>query len=136
MRSAFDSDPAYPPVLFVHPATTGEAKDFFDEFWPEARAVSDPDGRLYKGFRLENASLKEMFGPGVWLKALQAIGKGHSIRKPVGNVWLMPGIFYIQAGTILWSWRYRNIGDHPDFQELARQADSGAELENQRQLKE
>lgn len=113
---AFDADPAYPPVLFVHPATTEEARDFFDEFWPEARAVSDFQGRLHSGFDLRSGSLRELFGPGVWLKALQAARKGHSfMRKPVGNVWLMPGIFYVKGPAVLWSWRYRNIGDHPDF---------------------
>ena len=101
--------------MFVHPAATAEAKDFFNEFWPEARAVSDPEVRLYDAFELESASLKAMFGPGVWLKALQTMRKGHSIRRPIGNVWLMSGIFYIKGATIHWSWRYRNIGDHPDF---------------------
>ena len=115
---AFDADPSYPAVLFVHSATTAEAKDFFDEFWPEARAVSDPEKRLYGGFQLESGSLREIFGPGVWLKALQAMRKGHSIRKPIGNVWLMPGIFYIKNSTIHWSWRYQNIGDHPDFSSI------------------
>jgi hypothetical protein len=115
----FDTDPAYPPVLFVHPASTAEGKDFFDEFWPEARAVSDPEKRFYDGFQLGSGSLRELFGPGVWLKALQAVKKGHSfLRKPVGNVWLMPGIFYIKSATILWSWRYQNIGDHPDFSSI------------------
>jgi hypothetical protein len=61
-----------------------------------------------------------MFGPGVWLKALQAMKKGHSIRMPVGNLWLMPGIFYVKGEELLWSWRYRNIGDHPDFESLPR----------------
>jgi hypothetical protein len=104
--------------LFVHPATTAEAEEFFEEFWPEARAVSDPERRFYDGFLLKSVSLKEMFGPGVWLRALQAVRKGHSIRRPVGNVWLMPGIFYIKSNIVLWSWRYRNIGDQPDFSSI------------------
>jgi hypothetical protein len=120
VRSAFDADSSYPPALFVHSATTAEAKDFFEEFWPEARAVSDPEGRFYEGFRLESGSLREIFGPGVWIRALQAMREGHLPRKPIGNVWLMPGIFYVEGEAIRWSWRYRNMGDHPDFGSIPR----------------
>ena len=103
VRVAFDADPAYPPVLFVHSATTEEAREFFDAFWPEARVVSDPEKNLYTGFDLKSASLREMFGPGVWLRALSAVSSGHRPRGMIGNVWLMPGIFFVRGTEVLWS---------------------------------
>jgi hypothetical protein len=104
-----------PDVLFVFPATVEEGADFFNEFWPEARGVSDPNGHLYQGMGVSKASLREMFGPGVWLRFLKAKRKGHSVGKVVGNPWLLPGLFLVHKGEICWSWRCRNIADHPDF---------------------
>ena len=111
-------------MLFIHSATTEEAKDFFGTFWPEARAVSDPDKGLYTGFDLKSGSLREIFGPGVWLKALRARSRGYTYRGMIGNVWLMPGIFFVKDEEVFWSWRYRNIGDQPDFSGIPRQLPS------------
>ena len=31
----------------------------------------------------------------------------------------MPGVFLLRGNAILWRWKYRNIGDHPDFSSLS-----------------
>lgn len=119
-RQVFDADPTYPPLLFIHPAETRKAREFFDEFWPEARAVSDPSRKFYDAFELKSGSLRELFGPGVWLKALQASRKGYSVRMPIGNVWLLPGMFFVEKAAIRWSWKYRNIADRPDMTSIPK----------------
>ena len=56
-----------------------------------------------------------MFGPGVWIRAVQAMKKGYYPGRTVGNPWLLPGVFLMREGKVLLSWQYRNIGDQPDF---------------------
>lgn len=87
--------------------------------WPEARAISDPDGQLYRKLGVSKAGLREILGPGVWLKALRAIRKGYSPKRPVGNPWLLPAVFLTRGHQILKQWHARHIGDHPDFRGIS-----------------
>ena len=105
--------------MLFHPADREAGRRFFDEFWPEARAVSDPEGVVYDSLGLSRATLRQLFGPGVWVKALKAVRGGNSYSLPVGNPWLLPGILLVLDDQILWQWEFRNIGDHPDFLELS-----------------
>lgn len=68
---------------------------------------------------ISRAGLRQLFGPSVWLQAMQARRKGYRQRRIVGNPWLLPGMFLVRDGEILWQWRFRNVGDHPDFDELS-----------------
>ena len=102
-----------------------EGREFFDEFWPEARAVSDPKGEIFSAMGVSRASLRQIFGPGVWVKALQAMKKGYRPGRAIGNPWLLPGIFLVENGSIRWQWRFKNIGDHPDFGALPGLARTG-----------
>lgn len=113
-----ETEPSFPKVVLAFPASLEEGQEFFDRLWPEARAIADEHGRLYEMFGLSRASLKEMFGPGVWLKALKTMRSGYSPGRPIGNPWLMPGVFLVREGLILRRWESRNIGDNPDFGEL------------------
>lgn len=129
LRQAAESAPGYPEILFFHQGTVDQGKQFFDGFWPEARAVSDPDRMFFDELQVKAASLRKLFGPGVWLRALQAARKGHSVGRPVGSPWTMPGTFLVRAGCILWSHRFDHVADHPDFEampERVADADSAA----------
>jgi hypothetical protein len=119
----YGKDSSFPPVLFIFPADLDEGREFFDEFWPEARAVSDPKAELFKAMGVNRASLRQLFGPGVWIRAMQARQAGASQRGIIGNPWLMPGMFLVREDHILWQWRYRNVGDHPDLDQVAEAAD-------------
>ncbi len=56
-----------------------------------------------------------MFGPGVRAAGLRGVLKGHLGGRPVGDAWIMPGLFLVEGEVILWEHRYRNAGAHPDF---------------------
>lgn len=107
-----------PPVLLVHQGTPAEGEAFFARRWPAARAVSDPDLRLYVLFGLHKAGASDMLRPGLWLRTAQALLKGHHSGAPQGDVAQMPGMFLVRAGMILWRHPYRHAGDHPDFDAL------------------
>lgn len=99
--------------------TPEEGRRFFDGLWPEARAVSDPEKRLYAAFGLARGGAKALFGPGVWLSGLRSARKGHGIGRPVGDPFMMPGAFVLDpGGRVLWEHRYDHAGDHPDFASL------------------
>lgn len=73
---------------------------------------------MFDALGVQRGSLRQIFGPGIWLKYLLQIRQRPLPGRPVGDIWRMPGIFLVQGGRIEWSWRFRNIGDHPDFNRL------------------
>jgi hypothetical protein len=119
LHSLADTLTRFPEILFVFPASRDEGEEFFNSIWPEARAVSDPGAKLFSMFEVSRASLRQLFGPGVWLNAIQAARAGYKLgRRPIGNPWLLPGMFLITPERIRWRWKFRNVGDHPDFDRL------------------
>ncbi len=59
-----------------------------------------------------------MFGSGVWACGARAASKGHMIGAPVGDPWIMPGLFFVDNGQILWQHDFAHAGDHPDWETL------------------
>jgi hypothetical protein len=111
--------PAYPPIMFFYQGSVEEGEVFFRKLWPEARAVSDPEREFYNVFGIQRGGMKEMFGPEVWACGARAAQKGHFIGKPVGDPWVMPGLFLAHGERILWQHEFRHAGDHPDFLKIA-----------------
>jgi hypothetical protein len=56
-----------------------------------------------------------MVGIQVWTCSFRAMAKGNFIGKPVGDPWIMPGVFLVHENEILWSHHFRHQGDHPDW---------------------
>ena len=107
-----------PPILFVHPAKVAEGDEFFAKFFPEAKAVSDPDCTLYEAFGIGRGGLGELFSPSVWACGFRAMKRGHGVGKVAGDPWRMPGFFLLRDGEIAWEHRSRHAADHPDFSSL------------------
>jgi hypothetical protein len=120
VRDAFLRDPDYPHVLFVHMGSPSEARDFFDGLWPEARAVSDPDKKIYDAFGLRRGGLGELFGPRIWWRGMRALSKGHGLGRPVGDPLVMPGAFLLRGSEVLWGYRGKDAADHPDWTDIPR----------------
>ena len=88
----------------------------FDRLWPEARTVSDEALNLYRAFGLERGGVSQMFRPAAFAAGVRATLKGHTIGVPVGDVWIMPGLFLVRGdGSIDWHHEFAHAGDHPDF---------------------
>lgn len=105
-------------ILFFYQGSVEDGEAFFQRYWPEARAVSDLSKEFYEGFGLERASLRQLFGPEVLACGLQAAKNGSYGGKPVGDPRMMPGMFLVEGGRIVWQHDYRHIGDHPDFEKI------------------
>ena len=98
--------------------TPEEGQRFFDDRWPEARAVSDPAKELYHLMGLARGTLRQLFGLSVVRRGLQARSEGHSVGKVVGDPWMMPGWFLVKEGRIAWDYRGEHAGDHPNYDDL------------------
>ena len=97
-----------------------EGKLFFDERWPEARAVSDPEKELYAGFGLARGSAGQLLGPRVLWAGLQAALRGHGVGKPVGDPRMMSGWFLVHGSRVLWEHIHKHAGDMRRFDDAAR----------------
>lgn len=127
LRRTAEQDDDLPEVVFVFQGGLDQGREIIHGLWPEARAVSDSELALYHAFGLGRGSLGQLFGPSVWAAGLRAARKGHSIGKPVGDPWIMPGLFLIADEHIVWSHDFRHAGDHPDLTDIARRtAELGA----------
>jgi hypothetical protein len=115
LRRVSASQADCPPILFVHQGTEAEGEAFFRRRWPEARAVSDPDLKLYRDFGLGRSDARALVFPDLWRRAIQNTLRGHSQGKAQGDVLLMPGLFMVERGLIRWEHHFRHVGDHPDF---------------------
>ncbi len=115
LRAASESVPGYPEVLFVFQGSPTEGRAFMRRYWPQARAIADPERRLYGAFGLERGSLVQTLGPAVWRARRRAAAKGHENGPAMGDIWMMPGVFLVREQSVAWTHRYRNAADHPEF---------------------
>ena len=123
MREIADNIADYPNILFFYQGDVEQGEAFFKRLWPEARAVSDMPRTFYDAFGIERGGMKEMFGGGVWACGVRAAAKGHAIGAPVGDPWVMPGLFLADKnGRILWQHDFAHAGDHPDWEAIPRLA--------------
>lgn len=107
------------PVLFVYQNTPEAGEEFFRETWPEARAVADPDRRLYEAFGVGQASVGQALNPGVWACTFRAVSRGHLPGVPDSDPRTMPGLFIVDSeGTVRWAHDFAHAADHPDFRPI------------------
>ncbi|MDJ0522834.1 MAG: hypothetical protein QNJ90_12270 [Planctomycetota bacterium] len=125
--------------MLVHLGSEDLGERFFKRRWPEASAISDPEGKLYDAFDVERARWTQLFGLSVLLKGVKAALTGHGVGKPGGDVMRMPAAFLIHDSKIVWAQEPKHVADHPNLaavhamtlminqREAASQAAQGAE---------
>jgi hypothetical protein len=109
----------FPEVLFFHLAGVEEGEEILRQYWPEARAVSDPDKQFYRAFGLHQGSFNQLLGPRVLWAAAKSALKGNAPGRAQGDVRTMPGMFLARDGEIVWQHDFRYSGDHPDLEVVA-----------------
>lgn len=107
-------------VAFVHMGEETQAAPFFGTYRLEDVArISDPAARLYRAFGLERGRLMQIAGPAVWLRGAAAMAKGHMVGALIGDTLQMPGVFLLQDGAVLKTFRHEYTSDVPDYADLA-----------------
>ena len=99
-----------------------EGEEFFASRWPEAGAVADPELWLYRAFGIDRGKAKEVIGLPAVGAAFRALLKGNGIGKPVGDPWIMPGVFLACDLRLVFRQRIRHSGDRTDVRSLAKMA--------------
>jgi hypothetical protein len=123
LRDAAQRDPGYPPVLFFYQGSPTEGRAFLRRYWPEARAIADPEAVFYEGFGVGRGGFVQLFHPGVVPALLRARAAGHlGGEESGGDPRRMPGLFVVRGGEIVWSHRARHQADHPEFARIPRLA--------------
>ena len=46
--------------------------------------------------------------------------KDTPLAKPVGDPWIMPGLFLVDGPNIVWHHDFKHAGDHPDFSKISQ----------------
>lgn len=81
---------------------------------------SDPECRLYRALDLQRGGLLQLLGPGVlWRGFLAALFARHGFGKLQGDGFQMPGVFVIDRGRVIASYRHKTAADRPDYEAVA-----------------
>lgn len=102
-------------LLFVHRDSVERGREFFEEHAPDVPWIADSDAVLFDGFEIRKATFRQMFGLRNFAQGWRAWRAGYGVGKPSRDVSRMPGVFLLQAGTVLWSHPFDTVGDHPEF---------------------
>jgi hypothetical protein len=125
LRAAVEREADYPGVLFFFQGSAAEGRAFLRRYWPQVRAVADPDLTFYEAFGIGRMGWASMLRPALWDAHRRARAKGHEQGASDGSdVWRLPGVFLVEGDRILWAHRYRHAGDEPDFGAIASLARS------------
>ncbi|MEM1451678.1 MAG: hypothetical protein AAGI22_21380 [Planctomycetota bacterium] len=107
----------FPPILLVHMGTPEQGEQFLAKRWPEARAVSDPNKRLFDAFGLTRGSFAQLFGIDAWVAAARSIK--HGIGLPVGDPLVLAGSFVVMGSDVIESDVAESTASVPDLDRLA-----------------
>ena len=102
----------------MYQGTVEQGPMFFESLDPDATAIADPDGDLFRAFSVERGGWREMFGLRSWRAGVRATLKGHTINRKIGDAWTLPSVFALRGDRIIGEFRGRHAGDLPDVAAL------------------
>lgn len=107
-------------LVFVHLAEEEQARKYFEKAGlQDEHRISDPNGIMYSAFNLERADFGQVLGWRSWFRGINAMLKGHGSGPVMGDGFRMPGVFLINEGEIIKSYRHARSSDRPDYISLA-----------------
>ncbi len=118
-------------MLFFAQGSVAACQQFFDRFWPEARAVSDEQRIFYTGFSLGRVGWRDMLHPQVWWRGVSALLHGHGTGRPHGDVRQLPGMLLARGENILWQHSSRHPADRPRPAELVGLLQAASAMDHQ-----
>ncbi|MEM9064818.1 MAG: SelL-related redox protein [Planctomycetota bacterium] len=109
------------PVLVHMDADTARAETFFaDHDLAGVEHIPDPDQSIYRLFELGRATIAQGFGLRVWLRGIRpGLIDRHFVGRLIGDGWQMPGVFLLEGGRIIRSFRHQDVADRPDYLSFA-----------------
>ncbi|MCX8112563.1 MAG: hypothetical protein N3E49_05130 [Bacteroidia bacterium] len=107
-----------PKLIFVHPNTLEEGRRFFEEFYPGASFIADPELNLYRLFQVRRASFFQQIHVSNLLRLWTLLRRGLSNDRPKADPWLLQAAFLFHRGKLVWSYYAKTFSDVPDWKRL------------------
>ncbi|BDC50283.1 hypothetical protein F183_A25990 [Bryobacterales bacterium F-183] len=107
-------------IVLVHLGDRAEMKKVVARYGlSDLERICDPEHKLYGAFGLKRGTWARVYGPKVWLRGLIAgMFRGHGFDWPAADYTQMPGVFYIDKGLVLKSYRHKTAADRPCYEDL------------------
>jgi peroxiredoxin len=100
-------------VVLIGMGSPEEPRAFQQQFDVPFPIVCDPDRELHRAYGLREGTLGELVSPGLALRSLKALGRGHLPGVPRQDVRQMPGTFIVDRGGRLLLEHYaKSAADH------------------------
>lgn len=109
-------------IVLVHLAEVAEASLALQEYQlGDLHHISDPNGIMYKAFGLNKGAFNQLMDWRSWIKSLVASLRKEKNAPPVqvSRSPSRPGVFLINKGEIIRSYRHSFTSPRPDFREMA-----------------
>jgi len=108
-------------VLLVHMVDGKEAQKELEQFGlTDIAHISDPESILYKKFQLRRGTIRQVFGPKVWIRGVEAgLLKNNGLGKAKSDPFQMPGVFLLKNGEVIRKYIHQSAADRPDYQRMA-----------------
>jgi hypothetical protein len=107
-------------LAFVHMGDFDQGRAFFAaRGLADVHQFSDPDCSLYRAMGLERRPFWVLLDPRMWWRAFACVRAGKGFGVPVGDVFRMPGVFLVEKGKVVRTYRHSRFDDRPDYLELA-----------------
>ena len=107
--------------IIVHMGTEADGQQLLT--WShrdDLEAISDPDRQLFRAFELQFGNLWQLAGPYViWRALFGGTLFKYGFGKMIGNGLQLAGVFLVQNGRIVRSYRHRTTADRPNYAALA-----------------
>ncbi len=120
LRQAGSTDPSFPATLYFHLGNKEQGDAFFSAQAPEARAIADPKGYFYNALGVPKAPKRQLLDPRVWACGIRASRGGHKAGRPVGDPFVMPGLFLVEGDRVTWSFIPGHMGGLPNVADIPR----------------
>ena len=106
-------------VVLVGLGTPEQSEKFRNEFSLSFPIICDPKKDLYRDYGLGRGSLSNLASPGVLLKGLRTLSRGHAPGIPRGDIFQLPGSFLIDTGgNIQFAHYSRDVSDYTPVESL------------------
>jgi peroxiredoxin len=107
-------------ALTVTMGNAAQAADFKSSQRLPCEVLADPEQRAYQAYGLPKGGALQIAGPQMWWAGFRSIVR-FGARKPVGDVWQMPGAFLIEkGGKVLYAHRAAHSGDLESYDQILR----------------
>jgi peroxiredoxin len=106
-------------IVFIHTGTREDAEFWFSKYGLSGAAqISDPGLEHYAAFGLGQTGMFSMVDPRVWARGA-ACARAHGFGPQTATMMRqLPGVFVVQGGGVLASYRHGSPADRPDYVRL------------------